>query len=421
MVAAGISLAVAIGITGCGQVQKLSAKDQVSGALSGLEDAKSATFTVSLDTTVADVVAISKAEGDPMSAADQKILAKVLAGDVVFAVEAPDGKTFGDSAKAGSETAGSADLQSLLGDPAKLSELLKKQGSFSMAVRHSGGSLVDLRSVDGTIYARADVKQILTLAGEDPNSLDQQLAGLPPSMAPLSKAAKGEWVSLDLAKAAAAAKDSGLLDALPSSAPSPSVDAAKVSKLLESLKVAYREKATITELGDDGDRGSGYRLGAPAKQVAQAVSDDLIALVGKESEDQVRKAITEIPDKTFSVDLWVKDDELTAVSLDLTQFMDKPVTGRKLAVDIAVDVDSGEVTAPDGATEIDVKALLSEFPVGALAGAGAGLNPGGSAGGAGAGAGSSGAMSDAEIEALAEQTGMSKKEIKKLMEAGAGQ
>jgi hypothetical protein len=377
MVAAGISLAVAIGITGCGQVQKLSAKDQVSGALSGLEDAKSATFTVSLDTTVADVVAISKAEGDPMSAADQKILAKVLAGDVVFAVEAPDGKTFGDSAKAGSETAGSADLQSLLGDPAKLSELLKKQGSFSMAVRHSGGSLVDLRSVDGTIYARADVKQILTLAGEDPNSLDQQLAGLPPSMAPLSKAAKGEWVSLDLAKAAAAAKDSGLLDALPSSAPSPSVDAAKVSKLLESLKVAYREKATITELGDDGDRGSGYRLGAPAKQVAQAVSEDLIALVGKESEDQVRKAITEIPDKTFSVDLWVKDDELTAVSLDLTQFMDKPVTGRKLAVDIAVDVDSGEVTAPDGATEIDVKALLSEFQVGALAGAGAGLNPGG--------------------------------------------
>src|SRR5690242_15789946 len=44
MMAAGITMAVALGVTGCGEVQKLSAKDQVSDALSGFENAKSATF-----------------------------------------------------------------------------------------------------------------------------------------------------------------------------------------------------------------------------------------------------------------------------------------------------------------------------------------------------------------------------------------
>jgi hypothetical protein len=413
---AGISLAVAIGVTGCGQVQKLSAKDSVSDALSNFESAKSATFTVSLDTTAADIAAISKAEGDAMSAADQKTAAKVLAGDVVFAVEAAEGKTFGDSAKNSANSAGSSDIAALLGDPEKLSKLLKEQGAFSMSVRLSGDALVDLRSVDGKIFARADVNQILTLAGQDPSLVDQQLAGLPPALAPLAKAAKGEWVSLDLIKAAGAAKEKGLLDAIPTSAPTPSVDAAKLQKLMDSLKKAYQDKATITDLGENDDRGQGYRLGAPAKQVADAVSPDLIALVGKESEADVRKAITEIPDKTFNVDLWVKDDNLSAISLDLIQFMDKPVTGRKLAVDIDVDVNSGAVEVPTGANEIDIASLLSEIPAGALSG-GAGLPSG--AGGAGAGAGST--ELTAEQKAMLEQSGMTEKQIQDLIDAQAGQ
>src|SRR5690349_3175151 len=174
MVAAGISLAVAVGVTGCGQVQKLSAKDSVTEAMSAFGSAKSATFTVSLDGTAADIAAISKAQGEPMSKSDKAVAAKVMAGDVVFAVEAADGKTFGDSAKAGSGP-GTPDLTSLLGDPAKLSEFLKNQGAFSMSVRLSGDALVELRSVDGKIFARAQVKKLVELAGEDPSSVDAML------------------------------------------------------------------------------------------------------------------------------------------------------------------------------------------------------------------------------------------------------
>lgn len=411
MVAAGISLAVAVGITGCGQVQKLSAKDSVTEALSGFESAKSATFTVSLNSTAADVAAISEAQGDPMSKSEQKAVAQVLAGDVVFAVKAADGKTFGDAAKTG--TAGSADLQALLGDPEKLSKLLKEQGAFSMAVRQSGDALVDLRSVDGKIFARANVKKILTLAGEDPDLLDRELSGLPPALSPLASAAKGEWISIDLVKAAAAAKDSGLLAALPSSAPTPAVDAAKLQKLLDGLRTAYQQKATITELGESGDRGQGYRLGAPAKQVAEAVSDDLIALIGAGSEAEVRKAITQIPDKTFNLDLWVKDDKLSAVSLDLTQFLKKPVEGRKLAVEVDIDLDSADVSAPSGATEIDVKELLGQFPAGVLSGA-AGGAPASGSGSSSIGPGSE--LSDEQLQILKE-SGMSEEQIRDMLES----
>jgi hypothetical protein len=421
MVAAGISLAVALGVTGCGEVQKMSAKDQVSDALSGFENAKSATFTVSVDSTTADIAAISKAQNEPMSASDQANLAKVLDGDVVLAVQAPDGKTFGDAGAGASAVSGSQDLSSLLGDPQKFSEMLK-QGSFSVSVRLSGGSLVDLRSVDGVIYAKADVKKILDLAGEDPDVLDQQLSGLPPAMAPLAKAAKGEWVSLDLAKAAAAAKESGLLNSLPTATPSPAVDAAKLNKLIESLKAAYRDKATITELEDDDQRGDGFRLTAPAKQVAQAVSPDLIALVGKAAEAGGRKAITEIPDKNFSLDVWVKDKKLTAVSLDLTQFLDKPVPGKKLAVDVDIDVDSGAVEAPTGATEIDVQKLLKSIPGGALSGLAGGSAGGGGAAGRGTGGGSGNGsglggkkLTDEQMDLMKKQSGLSEKEINKLM------
>jgi hypothetical protein len=421
--AAGITMAVALGVTGCGEVQKLSAKEQVSDALSGFENAKSATFTVSIDSSVADIAAISKAQDDPMSASDQANLAKVLDGDVVMAVEAADGKTFGDAGADTSAITGSQDLSTLLGDPQKLSEMLKKQGAFSTSVRLSGNSLVDLRSVNGVIYAKADVKKILELAGEKPDTLDQQLSGLPPAMAPLAKAAKGEWVSLDLAKAAEAAKESGLLDALPKATPSPTVDAAKLNKLIESLKKAYQDKATITELKEDDQRGDGFRLSAPAKQVAEAVSPDLIALVGKTAEAEVRKAITEIPDKNFSLDVWVKDDKLTAVALDLTQFLDKPVPGKKLAVDVDIDVDSGKVEAPSGVTEIDVKELLKSFPGGALpglGGAGGTSTGGGSATGGGAGDGTGGglgggSLTDEQMEQMKKQSGLSEKEIEKLM------
>jgi hypothetical protein len=205
------------------------------------------------------------------------------------------------------------------------------------------------------------------------------------------------------------------------------------ASLLDDLKKAYQEKATITELAKDDKRGQGYRLGAPAKQVALAISDDLVALVGKQSEASVTDAIKQIPDKTFSVDVWVKDEELTGVALDLTQFFDKPVSGHKLALDVGIDLNSGKVSAPSGATEINIDKLLEQFPAGALGGGlggpavGSDFDPGTGLGDSDAGigdpdtnvGGSGTELTDAQIEML-KQSGMTKKQIKQLMDAQSG-
>ena len=130
MAVAGFGLAIAVGVAGCGAAKQLSAKDQVSKGFSSLNDASSATFTLSLDTTAADVVAISLAQGAPVSASTRKTLQQVINGDIVLAIDEPDGKTFADAA---SSSSGSQDFTSLLNDPTALSAALKTQGAYCNA------------------------------------------------------------------------------------------------------------------------------------------------------------------------------------------------------------------------------------------------------------------------------------------------
>jgi hypothetical protein len=402
--AGGLALTVALGVAGCGQVQKMSAKQSVEQAFSGLGDAKAAGFTVKLDTTAADLQAISAAEGEKLKADDLKAVQNVLAGDIAFTVQAPAGKTLGESGK---ETQAKAD------DAQSLAAALKEQGNFSATAHLNGAALIDLRTVNGVLYARADGPKILQLAEEDPAQLDQALTDLPPALRPVAKAAHNQWVSVDLAAAIRTADENGALkDMKPSGSPTPTptLDAGKLQRLVDSVKAAFDKQATMTEIGSDDARGQGYRLGAPAKRIAQAVSDDLIALVGKEAETEIRRGITAVPDKTFYLEVWVKDDKLTAIRLDLTQFLDKPVNGKKLAIDVAVNTSPAAVTAPAGATPLDVKAIMDELPR-ALASV-SGMGPG--AGGMPLG----GSLSKAEEKQARDQlkqAGLSNAEIDRIL------
>lgn len=361
--AAGVT--VIGGIAGCGAVDQLSAKQKVSKAMSSLEDADSASFTFRLDTTTSDIAAIAKANNDSLSANDRKVLGQVIAGDIEYAVHAADGKKLSDSLNAFKQI---PDAEALLKDPQKFGAYLKQAGDFQIAVHLSGDSLVELRLKDGVIYGRAAVPKIMELTGQDSTQIDSQLASLPANLAPIRKAAHGEWVSVDLTALMQSLKNSRALDQLPATA-TPSVDAGAVQKLLTDLRAAYEQKVTIKELGDS-DRGTQYQLSASAKQVAAAVQDDVIKIAGDAAASDIRKSIAEIPDLPVNVNVWVKDDELTGISFDVAQFIDNKPAGAKLAVDVAVDVDSGDIEKPSGATPLDVRALMNE--VGAsLSGAGA--------------------------------------------------
>jgi hypothetical protein len=370
--AGGIALAVTVAVTGCGAAKELSAKDSVTAAVEAVAAARTATFTISLDSTVADLQKLDAAgSGGDRTAA--KNLQQVLDGDLSVSVTVPEGSSLSELSK---EQQGSGDVSTLLQDPAALKEYMSAQGSIALAVRLGGSALFELRSVGTTVYARADVPKLLTISGEDPAMVSSFTGQMPPALQPVARAAKGEWLAVDLVEAVRSLKSSGLLNQLPKQGVPTAANPAAVTKLLQDLKTAYEQKARITTIGEDGERGTGYRLTAPAKQVAQALQSDLVALTGKDSAEDVRNAVAEVPEKDVSVEVWVKDDELRAVSLDLAQFSEQALDARA-ALKINIALDGDPVAAPAGANKLDVAEALVGVGglMGGMAGAGAGAMP----------------------------------------------
>ncbi len=401
----GVGLAVAVGVSACGSVQQLSAKETVSKAMSSYQQARSAKFVLSLDTTAADFDALSRAEGDdPMSASDLAALNKVLAGNVTLAVQAPAGKTFGDAGKSVQGT--SFDAAAISKDPQAYANKLRQSGSTQLAVNYQGSALADLRMVNGVVYARADGPTILKLAGEPRSDLDDALAGLPPSLAPLAKAARGQWVSIDLAKDLPSLVKSVPTGDLPTA--TASLNPATVQQLLDSFTSAYRKNVTITQVGK-GAKGTEYQLSAPIRQIATQVEPQLDALISQASSGdpdvpsaaKIKQEIAKLPNRSFDADLWVKDSKLTGLSVDLAQF-DAQAAGHKVLLNVDVAQNAGNVSAPAGATPIDLKALVQDLQS-QVSSAGVGFTAGATGSAAGG----------LDVKAL-KQAGFSAAEIKRL-------
>ena len=410
LAAAAVGLAVAVGVSACGSVQQLSAKDSVSKAMSSYQHARSAKFVVSLDTTVADIDALNQAEGEgPLSAGNRATLTEVLAGNVTFAVQAPDGKTFGDSGKAYQGL--STDPSAIAKDPQAYADALKHSGAVDLTVNYQGAGLAEARMVNGVVYAKADGPSILRLAGEPQSKLHGGLQGLPPSLAPIAKAAHNQWVSIDLVSTLPSLLKGLTGSGLP--APTASVNPATIQSLLTALKSAYQKNVTITKVGSSG-KGTDYRLSAPIKQIANAVEPQLESLAGQVGDtatiggdgvspnDKLRSGIAKLPNKSFDADVWVRDDELTWLSLDLAQF-DAKAAGHKVVLNVDITTNQGSVSAPSGATPVDVKALVQDVQ----------SQAGDFSSGSGTDFGGVGAGGQLDVKAL-KQAGFSDAEIKRL-------
>ncbi|RJK97830.1 hypothetical protein [Vallicoccus soli] len=361
--AGALALAAGLALTGCGSDESGGAageeaaptgdaKATVEQALTGVYDATSMSMTMKLDGTVEDFTALDPES--PMDAEDRRVLEQVLAGDVVYAVTAPEGKTLADTAQA--QQLGAADLA----DPEKLKAALAQTGSFSMAVNLDGSALGELRFVDATLFAQADVPRIAELAGEDTAQLEAMAAQLPPALAPLQKGLQGEWVGVDLDETIDAAANLGLFQQLQQGAAgAPTPDPTAAAGLLQSLRTAYDEHVTVEEV-DGGDRGDGYRLTAPLREVAGELADDLQRLGGTQGAD-LTEDLQQVPDRDVTVDVFVEDGELTGMVLPLGQFAEDGPVESDAVVDVAVDTGAEPVTAPEGANLIDVSQALLSF------------------------------------------------------------
>ncbi|GAB6902126.1 hypothetical protein [Kineosporia succinea] len=397
MTFAGLGLVATLGLTGCssdgdgdqGAKSPVGAKtdtpkERVVNAITQLGESTSASFALKLDSTEADLKKIQAAQpetgtdDDGITADDVESMRQILGGEVLFSTTAPAGKTLGDLTEPG---ALELDPMTLLKDPAKMKAALAAQASTSASVKYEGSSLFDYVNVSNMLYVRADAEKIATMSGlGDVNDAKALLGQLPPVMAtPAGAVLDGKWVSLDLAETFEALNKTGALDELelPETTATPSIDPSQVQNFVASIGAALENDSTIDEI-DGGDRGDGYRVDVPVQKIAKAVQDDLVSIFGefggKDFEKDIAKSINEIaPSEHFTVDVFVKDDKLSGVSLDLTQILQKPVSGVTFALAADIDAEADAVKGPSGATAVDITAIMNAIPADTFSGMGSAI------------------------------------------------
>ncbi|WP_377271798.1 hypothetical protein [Peterkaempfera sp. SMS 1(5)a] len=222
------------------------------------------------------------------------------------------------------------------------------------AVRSKGGdSMVEVRQVDGRLYARADIQALARLSGEDAGDLGAMEDELPPELKVFKQALEGHWLSLD---AKVLKQFSGQMQQGAGAAPGggPSLDAGAQRKLIDTLESVLSEDVSFEDKGqqDGADR---IVVSAPARtlvrdlqKAVQPLAESIPGLPSGFSQS----GADQIPDRSVSAELRIKDGVIASVSLDLAQLDPKANWGDHLPLKLSFARDAAPVQAPSGATAL---------------------------------------------------------------------
>ncbi|MFJ1752089.1 hypothetical protein [Kitasatospora sp. NPDC088134] len=370
-VRAGIALtagavALTTGLAACSTVEQLSAGDKLDNAFQKLGDAKSLRIDLSFDATPEQVVAFGKAVDSPIEqqAAD-------LMGDLRLSVTLTSDKPLKDSEAFKNGYTGTTNPYDLKGVAV----------GYTLTAKKSGKTYADIRLVDRKMYVQADVRGIAGLAGQDPAQIDQAVAQLPPAAAPIKDVVDGKWLAVDLGKlqelseqAAKGGKpgDSGKIDpndigraTLPDGLPG--ADGAAVQEFAKSLKDAFSKNVTLEEKGKEGDADV-IRVSAPLRPLVKSFTDSAKALTrsipGSPALPLEDEDLSDVPDRKLSADVQIKNGRAQAVLFDLAQLDDKADGSAHLPLRVGFSGDTAPLTAPTGATVLDldkVKELVASM------------------------------------------------------------
>ena len=314
---AGLGLATALTVSACGGGGSSAKpggdpKAAVTSAFQAVGQSHGVSLRASLDSSPEDLKKISAAQPQQLGADEQKAL---LDGAVATTLTARDGATLAQGGNA-----------------------------YAVSAQLAGRSVIDVVAKDGVLYLKTDAKTLLGRFGFQMSDARNLIQGADPVITtPGNALLDGKWVSADLAR-------SGLPKDFGATLPNP----AQQQRLLVSLEAAFEAKAKVTAAGPAG----AYQVTAPARPIAEAVQDDLVALAGKDLATDVRQEIKDIPPGDVTFDVFLRDGQLNRITLDLVPFLDHPVKDAKLTLTLDVDPDPEPVRAPSGAVEIDVPKVL---------------------------------------------------------------
>jgi hypothetical protein len=218
---------------------------------------------------------------------------------------------------------------------------------------------VDVRYLGGVLYARADLQALLSEFGQPPAAAQRARDGLAQAdtyLPGLAALGAGKWVSINLQQLTPLLKLGGV-------DPSGSSQyQALPTALLDQLGATLKNNSTYSNLGNHGGRTE-YQLNLKAGAILQRLSGDVSALMGRmpipgasgmssEMTQAINRAIATAPQTVVS-QLWVKDNKLQEVDVDLNQFTHT----YPFALPLRVVIASGSPVAAPRATPLQISGI----------------------------------------------------------------
>jgi hypothetical protein len=227
---------------------------------------------------------------------------------------------------------------------------------LQLAIQVRGARPVDVRYFDGSLYARTDIHALLADFGQSPAAAAGARSGLEKADAYLPGLAalgQGQWVSANLHELAPLLKLGGL------NLSRNNQYQASSTALMRDLKSALINNTSYTNLGNHGGRTE-YGATVAAHHVLQQLSGDLSSLAGStpipgvgDIGKQMAGSLDKVP-QTVALQLWVKDNKMQEVDIDLNQFAHK----YPFAVPLRVMIAAGSpVAVPRGATPLQISGI----------------------------------------------------------------
>ncbi len=362
LVAAGVVALVAAGSTACDPSNKLSTAAKVKQAFDKLGEQKSLTTEIGFDGGAEKIFAAMK-DADDFTRQDADMLAAMR-------------------------------LTYAFGADKPLKDAKADDKAFTYDVRLARKDtkpVFEARQVDGKSYIRLDLKAVAGFAekhGKDkgksrgPQAMEKllkQADELPPSLASVKNALKGDWISIDPKSFEEFAKSMDKSGSGKSPAPDPETQ----KKAYEALQHALTDNAKVKDAGKK-DGADHVTATLPAKKIAKDFAEGLKPLKDKLGDkagklDKLTRDLDKAPDKDVTVDLAIKDGMLAGMTFDIAQFDDgKGKDGPKGPLPVSIGFKKGggdNLKVPSGAQELKPQDLMGAamFAMG-----------GGRAGGAGA-------------------------------------
>lgn len=307
-----------------GPLAGASPAEAAQSGLSSLLDHDALTATVTLDASPATLDAVFGADSDaPIDAADAR---KLAGATVVVAAET-----------------GGGPLRSLVGSGAT-----PKDASFALTVSTlATANLVQVVVTSQALYARADVDQLLVLLGSSAAPLTGLLHA-PNLPGPLAAAVAGRWVVISPSDVGAMAGS-----AVPSVGPN------RAAALAESLAKIFRDDVTVTAAAPDPSLGDHFVLSGNLRTIGSDLQAAVRGVFGQVPGLQ-GSASNALPDRTITIDEYVRNGTASAFRVDLTQLLNaaetKAAAGRPAMLDIDLK-STATITAPEHAQPLDLASL----------------------------------------------------------------